>query len=271
MGQGRREFYAARTCADQHERHLSRAFVLVVGRSGQFERAQDFGSDRLGVAEALETRCISSELVVPEIAGTHTGRDHQIIERNLADARARGGRLNRAGSNVDAGDLRQEYADVSLLRLKLADRRSDLSGREDGRRHLIEQRLKYVVVAAVYQDDLGIGVPQRVRRGDSAKAAANDDHTLLLARCWLRRRQLLSRASFFKGYSHFSHLVIRALQTPGSKTAHLPFSRRGPLRWVPHALSLPWRATRAARAGPRRAPPPNRQSCVSLLRRERSR
>src|SRR5580704_9014168 len=88
MGQGRREFYAARTCADQHERHLSRAFVLILGRRGQFECAQDFGSDRLGVAEALETRCISRELVVPEIAGAHTGRDHQIIERNLADAHA---------------------------------------------------------------------------------------------------------------------------------------------------------------------------------------
>jgi hypothetical protein len=60
----------------------------------------------------------------------------------------RGGRLNRAGSNVDAGDLRQEYADVTLLRLELTGRRSDLGGREDRRRHLIEQRLNCVVVAA---------------------------------------------------------------------------------------------------------------------------
>jgi hypothetical protein len=51
---------------------------------------------------------------VPEVAWEHAGRDHQIIESNLADAQARGGRLNRAGSNVDAGDLRQEYAEVLL-------------------------------------------------------------------------------------------------------------------------------------------------------------
>ena len=101
--QGPREFHAGGTCADQHERHLSRAFALVLGHCGQFERAQDFGSDRLGVGEILEPRRKSRELVVPEVAGTHAGRDHQIVEHDLADADARGGRLNRAGSNVDAG------------------------------------------------------------------------------------------------------------------------------------------------------------------------
>src|SRR5262249_39157683 len=149
-----REFHAGGTCADQHERHLSRAFVLVLGHYGQFERAQDFGSDHLGVAEALETRCMLRELVVPEIAGAHAGRDHQIIERDLADAHARGVRLDRAGSNVNAGDLREEYADVSLLCLELTDRRRDLGRREDRRGHLIEQRLKYVVVTPVDQYDL---------------------------------------------------------------------------------------------------------------------
>jgi hypothetical protein len=117
---------------------------------------------------------------VPEIAGAHTGRNHQIIERNLANARARGGRLNRAGSNVDGGDLRQEYADVSLLRLELANRRRYFGGREDRGCHLIEQRLEDVVVAPIDQDDLGIGMPQRVCRGDPGKAATNDDDTLLL-------------------------------------------------------------------------------------------
>jgi hypothetical protein len=37
---------------------------------------------------------------------------HVDKERDLANAHARGGRLDRAGSNVDAGDLRQEHADV---------------------------------------------------------------------------------------------------------------------------------------------------------------
>jgi hypothetical protein len=111
---------------------------------------------------------------MPEVARAHASRYHQIIERDLADACARGGRLNRTGSNVDARNLSQEYAEVSLLHLELTDRHGDFGGSEDRRRHLIEQRLKYVVVAAVDQDDLSIGVPQRVRRRKPGKAAAND-------------------------------------------------------------------------------------------------
>jgi hypothetical protein len=48
--------------------------------------------------------------------------------RNLADARSGGGRLDDVGSNVDTGDLRQEYAEVTLLHLELTDWRSDLGG-----------------------------------------------------------------------------------------------------------------------------------------------
>jgi hypothetical protein len=107
--------------------------------------------------------------------------DHQIIERNLADAGAWGGGLNRAGSNIDAGDLRQKDCDVSLLRLELTDWRSDFGGREDGGCHLIEQRLKNVVVAPIDHDDLDIGMSQRVRRCDPGKAGADDHDTLALS------------------------------------------------------------------------------------------
>ncbi|MEA2789565.1 MAG: hypothetical protein QOG73_1971, partial [Acetobacteraceae bacterium] len=67
---------------------------------------------------------------------------------------------------------------ISLLHLELTDWRGDVSGREERRRHLIQQRLKYVVIAAVDQDDLGIGVPQRVHRRESGKTAADDHDTL---------------------------------------------------------------------------------------------
>src|SRR5262249_62270264 len=130
----------------------------------------------LGVAEALEPRCISRELVVPEITGAHAGRDHQIIEPNLANARARGGGLNRAGSNVDAGDLRQEYGDVSLLRLELTDWRSDLGGGGDRCRHLIEQRLEDGGVAAGGYKKTGLcGAPRAGRAAAPADRAGADN------------------------------------------------------------------------------------------------
>ena len=57
----------------------------------------------------------------------------------------------------------------------------DLGGRQDRRRHLREQRLKYVVVAAVDQHDLSIGVAQCVRRCHPGKAAADDNGALGLS------------------------------------------------------------------------------------------
>jgi hypothetical protein len=53
-----------------------------------------------------------------------------------------------------------------------------ISAEEDRRRHLVEQRLKYMVVAPVDQDDLGVRMPQRARRGNPGKSTADDDDAL---------------------------------------------------------------------------------------------
>ena len=88
-----------------------------------------------------------------------------------------------AGSYIDGDDLRQEDDDVRLLRLELTDRSGDLGRGEDGGCHLIEQRLKNVVVPSIDQDDLDVSVSQRVRSGDPGKAAADDNDALAL-RTW---------------------------------------------------------------------------------------
>src|SRR6516164_2757059 len=181
----------------------------VIGRCGQFERAQDFGPDRLGVAEVLESRRMLRELVVPEVARAHAGRDQQIVVGDLADAHARGRCLDGAGNNIDAGDLRQEHAEVSLLDLELSDRRRDIGGREHCRRHLIEQWLEYVVVAAIDQDDIDISVPQRTCRGDSGKASADDDDALSLPVGSLDAAGRLVRPSLGQHRTHrFTSLVL---------------------------------------------------------------
>src|SRR5262249_19256276 len=88
--QGCRELHAGGACAHQYERHLSRTFTLVLGHCGQFERAQDFGSDRLCIGETLEPWAISRALCAPEVARAHPGRYHQILERTLVAAGGRG-------------------------------------------------------------------------------------------------------------------------------------------------------------------------------------
>jgi hypothetical protein len=62
-------------------------------------------------------------------------------QRDLRQLRQGPHELHAGGTCADQNER--------LLRLELTDRRRDLGGRENRRGHLIEQRLKYVVVAAV--------------------------------------------------------------------------------------------------------------------------
>ena len=60
----------------------------------------------------------------------------------------------------------------------LAQRRSYLRGRENGRRNLIQERLKDMVIAAIDDENFGIGAPERPSRSQAAEAASQDDDTL---------------------------------------------------------------------------------------------
>src|ERR1700730_503211 len=92
---------AGRASAHQHEGHLASAFFRVIGRFSQFKRTQDPGSDRLSVVEALEAGCEPRELVVTEIARTHSGGDHQEVVLKFSTANPRANGLDSASSRVD--------------------------------------------------------------------------------------------------------------------------------------------------------------------------
>ena len=72
-----------------------------------------------------------------------------------------------------------------LLLLELTNGRGDLGGRENRGRHLVEQRLKDVMIASIDQNDLGIASFQGPRRRDPGKAAANDHDALAFRWRWL--------------------------------------------------------------------------------------
>src|SRR6476620_4131376 len=114
---------AGRASAHQHEGHLADTFFLVIGRLSQFKCTQDLGSDRLSVAEALEAWRKARELVMTEIARTHSGGDHQEVVFEFSTANPRANSLDGASSEGDALNLRQQHAEVLLFRLKLTDRR----------------------------------------------------------------------------------------------------------------------------------------------------
>src|ERR1700751_706077 len=76
----------------------------------------------------------------------------------------------------DVGDAAEQDANIRLIPKEAAYRPGDVSRRQTGRRDLIQQRLKQIVVALVDQGDPAARVAQRPRCSDAAKTAANDDH-----------------------------------------------------------------------------------------------
>ena len=70
----------------------------------------------------------------------------------------------------------------------MPQRGGNRGGGEAGGRHLVEQRLKRVMIAAIDQQDVHGGGAQSVRGGEAAEAAANDDHPGLGLHCGGRSR-----------------------------------------------------------------------------------
>ena len=109
---------------------------------------------------------------MPKIAVARAGRDDQVVIRNTGipyDHLAR--------SEVDIGYAAEKDANIWLIPKEAAYRTGDVGRREPGGRDLIQQWLKKIVVALVDQGDPAACVAQRLRRGDAAKAAADDQDT----------------------------------------------------------------------------------------------
>ena len=98
------------------------------------------------------------------------GKD-QVVEGELG-AGAEG---DLAGGDVDAHNLVHQDLGIPVLAQDGADGLGNVGRREDGEGDLVEERLKGVVVAAVYDGNVYRKVGQSVGGMDAGKAAAYDD------------------------------------------------------------------------------------------------
>jgi hypothetical protein len=71
--------------------------------------------------------------------------------------------------------LRHEHRGVRILAEQPTDGSGDVSGRKRRRRHLIQQRLKQVMVRAVEHEQLHVGSLERARGVQPTKPATDDD------------------------------------------------------------------------------------------------
>ena len=162
--------HAGRAAADHDEGQEPSALRLVRFGLGALEGDQDAPAKLRRVLDLLQARSGGLPFVMAEIGVASAGREDEMV---VGDRAAIGHHL--LCNWIDADDLRQHDAAVFRVPQDAADRRGDIGGRERRGRHLVEQRLKEVVVAPV--DD---GHTQRSARkplggGKAAEPCAHDD------------------------------------------------------------------------------------------------
>jgi hypothetical protein len=151
LTQRARQLHAGGPAAHDHEgeeRALSRRVALDLRA---FVGGEHAPPDLRRLLQGLEARRELLPLVVAEVEVAGPGREDQVVvgERPGVGEHA-------PAFEVHAADLLLSHARVGAARQQAADGRGDLRGAEARHRHLVEQGLEEVVVAAIHQGDLDL-------------------------------------------------------------------------------------------------------------------
>ena len=122
-------------------------------------------------------------MVVAEI-GVGAARGHHegvIGQRERPGIRAVG--VHGPALQIDVIDIGEKGAHVGFDANGAAQRGGDQTGRQDPRRHLVEQGLEEVVVGAVDERHLKARVVESVDRVQAPEPAAHDDNPMAVSHC----------------------------------------------------------------------------------------
>ncbi len=165
-----RQLDPGRSGTDDAEREAGLPRLVAPFELGRLEREQDALAQLDRILDALEARGDGGPLVVSEVGVGGAGGQDQIVV-----GKAPAGKQQLALAEIDAGDLGHGHLAVLLVPQHRANRRGDMSRREGGGGHLIEQRLEDVMVAPVDDGHIHRRVRQGLGGGEAGEASANDD------------------------------------------------------------------------------------------------
>ena len=121
--------------------------------SGPLELPQHVAADVNGFGQAFNVKGVLFDAGNPEVVIDCARADDQIIESEGVATRE----LERLAVPIDAGDGRLPKGKVVLLLKNRADAVRDLFGLQTRRRHLVDKRLKGVVVVLIDQNYIDRG------------------------------------------------------------------------------------------------------------------
>ena len=152
------------------------ACSVGVGRGlGHLERAEDAPADLHRIVDGLHPRGVQGELVVAEVRLAGAAGHDQAVVGDLHRGVRRTGGHDDPPLEVEAGDLHELDPHVLGPAQDVSQRWGDLTGRQDPRRHLVQQRLEQVVVAAIEQRHVDGKVGQEPACGEPAEPATDHD------------------------------------------------------------------------------------------------
>jgi hypothetical protein len=112
-----------------------------------------------------------------EVAVRGAGCEDEVVVEHRGSALE----IDPAGGCVDVDDLVHHNLGISILTKDRANRLGDITWREHGECHLVEQGLEGVVILAIDQRDVDREFAQALRSVDTGKAATNDDDPRVFA------------------------------------------------------------------------------------------
>ena len=176
FGDGPGHLDPGRPAADDHDGEEPLALVRIGFHLGEFEGEQQTAADFSGVVDRFQAGRMGGPAVVAEVAMACPGREHQEV---IADVLAVHDDVFVCAINGRDGP--QQHPGVALAPDQASNRPGDIGRRQTGRRHLVEQGLKEVVVLAVDQGDVRWRPGKPLRDCQSGKAGADDDDARALA------------------------------------------------------------------------------------------
>src|SRR5262249_49693213 len=174
----------------------------VFFRFGKLEGLQDLVASFLCVGKAFHSWRELFEFVSAEVTVSGAGSQNQVVVGHGDLQPVRVAYEDTFLVLVDSCDLAVENSRVLLLRTNSPARKADLFGAQNGRRHLVKQELKQMVISAINQDDFRGRILESLSSGQSAKATADYDD------------------------SRLSHFLLNRTPTPENKATRSPLGNR---------------------------------------------
>ena len=171
IADGACQFHAGRSSADNDKIQRRMPTVLDHLPLGQLEGQQHAAANLQSIFNGLEARSQRRPLILAEVGMSRAGGEHQVVPPY---ARARAER-DCASGDVEGHHFVHQHFGISLAAHNAADWLGNVCRRQHGKRDLVKERLKRVVVAAVDYGNVDGQMRQSFGGVNAGKARADND------------------------------------------------------------------------------------------------